>query len=50
MYADDTHVTYADSDVNTIQSCLNLDLNNISKWLIVNKITLNMTKKTPNLC
>ena len=44
MYADDTHVTYADSDVNTIQSCLNLDLNNISKWLIVNKLTLNITK------
>ena len=44
MYADDTHVTYADSDVNTIQSCLNLDLNNIRKWLIVNKLTLNITK------
>ena len=44
MYADDTHLTYADKDVNIIQSCLNEDLLNISKWLIANKLTLNMTK------
>ena len=44
MYADDTHLTYANKDVNIIQSCLNEDLLNISKWLIANKLTLNMTK------
>ena len=44
MYTDDTHLTYADKDVNIIQSCLNEDLLNISKWLIANKLTLNMTK------
>ena len=44
MYADDTHLTYADSDVNAIISCLNEDLQNISEWLIANKLTLNMTK------
>ena len=44
MYADDTHLTYADKDVNILQSCLNEDLLNISKWLITNKLTLNMTK------
>ena len=44
MYADDTHLTYADKDVNIIQSCLNEDLLNISKWLIANKFTLNMSK------
>ena len=44
MYADDTHLTYADKDVNIIQSCLNEDLLNISKWLITNKLILNMTK------
>ena len=27
-----------------LQSCLNEDLLNISKWLITNKLTLNMTK------
>ena len=44
MYADDEHLTYADKDVNIIQSCLNKHLLNISKWLIANKLTLNMTK------
>ena len=44
MYADDTHQTYADKDVNIIQFCLNEDLLNISRWLIPNKLTLNMTK------
>ena len=40
MYADDTHLTYADKDVNIIQSCLNEDLLNISKWLIADKLTV----------
>ena len=44
MYADDTHLTYADKDVSIIQSCLNEDLQNINKWLIANKLTLNMTE------
>ena len=44
LYAGDTHLTYADRDMNAIQSCLNEDLQNISEWLIANKVTLNMTK------
>ena len=44
MQADYTHRIYADKDVNIIQSCLNEDLLNISKWLIANKLTLNITK------
>ena len=44
MYADDTHLSYADKDLNIVQSSLNEDLLNISKWLIANKLTLNMTK------
>ena len=44
MYAKYTHLTYADKDVNIIQSCLNENLLNISKWVIGNKLTLNMTK------
>ena len=40
MYADDTHQTYAD----IIHSCLNEDLLTISRWLISNKLTLNMAK------
>ena len=44
MYADDTHITYAGVDVNSIQLNLNHDLDNLNKWLISNKITLNTAK------
>ena len=37
MYADDTHITYASIDVNH-------DLDNLNKWLISNKLTLNSAK------
>ena len=38
------HLTYAEKDLNIIQSCLNEDLLNISKWVIANELTLNVTK------
>ena len=44
MYADDTHITYAGVDVNSIQSNLNHDLDNLNKWLTSNKLTLNSAK------
>ena len=44
MYADDTHITYAGVDVNSIQLNLNQDLDNLNKWLISNKRTLNTAK------
>ena len=44
MYADDTHITYAGVDVNSIQLNLNHDLDNLNKWLISNKLTLNTAK------
>ena len=44
MYADDTHITYADVDVNSIQLNLNHDLGNLKKWLISNKLSLNSAK------
>ena len=44
MYADDTHITYADVDVNSIQLNLNHDLGNLNKWLISNKLALNTAK------
>ena len=46
MYADDTHITYADGDVNSTQLNLNHDLGNLNKWLISNKLTLNTRAKT----
>ena len=44
MYADDTYITCADVDVNSIQLNLNHDLDNLNKWLISNKLNLNTTK------
>ena len=44
MYADDTHLTYADNDICSIEDSLNQDLSNINRWLIANELTLNMTK------
>ena len=43
MYADDTHITYAYVDVNSIQLNLNHDLCNLNKWIISNN-TLNTAK------
>ena len=44
MYADDTHITYAGSDLHWIQFSLSHDLEKLRKWLVSNRITLNATK------
>ena len=44
MYADDTHLTYADNNIGSIELCLSEDLLNVHTWLNANKLTLNMTK------
>ena len=44
MCADNTHITYADVDVNSIQLNLSHDLGNLNKWLLSNKLTLNTAK------
>ena len=44
MYVDDTHITYAGSDLHLIQSSLSHDLEKLSKWLVSNRPTLNSTK------
>ena len=44
MYADDTTLTSAAEDVDTLQVKMNSDLNIIQSWLKVNKLTLNVKK------
>ena len=44
MYADDTSITYASSDIHKINECVNSDLSKIHNWLAANKLTLNMSK------
>ena len=43
MYADDTSITYASSDVEEIERCVNIHLHRIRIWLEANKPTLNKT-------
>jgi hypothetical protein len=40
----DTHLTYADNDIAKIELNLTNDLESNREWLIVNKLTLNMSK------
>lgn len=40
MYADDTHLTFANKDNRHLEEGLNDDLTKVTKWLIVNKLTL----------
>ena len=44
MYADETHLTYANNDAGNIESCLSEDLLTVYTFLKANKLTLNMTK------
>ena len=44
MYADDTSLTLASTDIDHINYYLNYDLSNVYEWLSANKLTLNMTK------
>ena len=51
MFADDTHITYAGSDLHLIQSSVSHDLEKLSKWLVFNRLTfINATNKRLNLC
>ena len=45
MYADNTHLTYSNGNIHSVQSSLKEDLFNISRWLTANILTLNMTKR-----
>ena len=44
MYADDTNITLADSDLNVLENEINNELGNLNVWLMVNKLNLNIAK------
>ena len=44
MFADDTNYFIQGNDKNTLFNTLNTELNKISKWLHVNKLSLNVGK------
>ena len=44
MYADDTNIFYSGKSLAEIERSLNKDLQTLSNWLSVNKLSLNLTK------
>ena len=44
MFADDTNLTASGDSVPIVQAALNSDLENLRKWLIANKLSLNVAK------
>ena len=46
MFAGDTNLFYSHSDIRTLFSTVNMELEKISAWFKVNKLSLNMKKVT----
>ena len=46
IYVDDTHLTYLNGNIHSIQCLLNEDLLNIKCWLIANKLLMSHMTKT----
>ena len=44
LFADDTNLTAAGESINDVEAAMNSDLENLRKWLIANKLSLNVTK------
>ena len=44
LYADDTDISASTSNLKYIEKLINEDLDNINKWLIANKLSLNVIK------
>ena len=44
LFADDTNILYSDSNSDQLFDTLNLELNKVSQWLRVNKLSLNLDK------
>ena len=40
MYADDTELHFSDSDLPVVENILQTDADNVSKWLVVNRLKL----------
>ena len=44
LFADDTCISLADRDSNNLPGKICFEINNMSKWMISNKLTLNLSK------
>jgi 2-hydroxy-3-keto-5-methylthiopentenyl-1-phosphate phosphatase len=44
LFADDTNLTAAGESINDVEAAMNSDLEYLKKWLIANKLSLNVAK------
>ena len=44
MFADDTEIHFSHSDLLTVERTLQADIQNVSFWLVANKLKLNIVK------
>ena len=44
MFADDTNITASGESINEVENAVNLDLENLRKWLTANKLSLDVAK------
>ena len=44
MFADDTNLTASRQCIKEVENAVNSDLENLRKWLMANKVSLNMAK------
>ena len=44
LFADDTNLTASGDSIHDVQAAVNSDLENLSKWLVANKLSLNVAK------
>jgi hypothetical protein len=44
LFADDTNLTASGDSITDLETAVNSDLENLRKWLIANKLSLNVAK------
>ena len=44
LFADDTNLSYADRDINSLERVVNAELSKVQEWLVANTLTLNAKK------
>ena len=52
MYADDTNIFLSSDNMKTLYRSMNTELKRVNEWIILNKLTLNLSKTSynKNLC
>ena len=44
MFADDTNTSFSSNNLSDLENLMNFDLQSLNRWLIANKLSLNVAK------